>query len=172
VAEAAEPKLQTAVLAGGCFWGMQEVLRKLPGVVRSRVGYAGGNTSNPTYEDVSSGTTGYAESIEIQFDPSKLSYEQLLLTYFRMHDPTSLNRQGNDVGTQYRSEIFYENDDQKKIALAVKDRVQKSGKWKKDIVTKIEPFKNFVPAEAYHQDYLVKNPGGYNDHYLRDFKFE
>jgi methionine-S-sulfoxide reductase len=163
---------ETAVLAGGCFWGMQNVLRKVPGVIGSRVGYTGGDALNPTYEQSSSGKTGHAESIEVKFDPKKLSYEQLLKVFFRMHNPTTVDRQGNDVGSQYRSEIFYLNDSQKNIALHVKELVEKSGKWGKPIATRIDPAKTFYPAEEYHQDYLVKHPDGYNDHYLRDFNFD
>lgn len=163
---------ETAVLSGGCFWGMEEVFRKVPGVTSTEVGYTGGTMVNPSYEDVSSGKTGHAESIQIQFDPKKISYEKLLKTYFRMHDPTSLNRQGNDVGTQYRSEIFYINDSQKKTAEQVIDLVNKSKKWSGPVVTKLEKAQKFYPAEEYHQKYLVKNPNGYNDHYLRSFHFD
>jgi peptide methionine sulfoxide reductase msrA/msrB len=166
------PKTETAILSGGCFWGMEEVFRKVPGVVSTEVGYTGGTKANPSYENVSSGETGHAESIRIQFDPGKMSYEDLLKTFFRMHDPTTLNRQGNDVGTQYRSEIFYMTDQQKKTAERVIDRVNKSGKWGKPVVTQVAPAQKFYPAEAYHQKYLVKNPNGYNDHYLRDFTFD
>jgi methionine-S-sulfoxide reductase len=163
---------ETAILAGGCFWGMENVLRKAPGVISVEVGYAGGKSDKVSYEDVSGGDTGHAESVRIVFDPTKLSYEDLLVHwYFRGHDPTSLNRQNNDVGTQYRSEIFATSDAQLKEAAEAKARVEKSGKWGKPIVTKIEPATTFVVAEAYHQDYLIKHPGGYNDHYMRDFDF-
>jgi methionine-S-sulfoxide reductase len=165
-------KTETAILAGGCFWGMQNVLRQIPGVVDSTVGYTGGDVPNPTYEQTSTGKTGHAESIQIKFDPSRLSYEELLKVFFRMHNPTTLNRQNNDIGTQYRSEIFYLNEAQKETALRVKALVDKSGKWGKPVVTKIEPAKTFYPAEDYHQNYLIKNPDGYNDHYLRDFNFD
>ena len=167
----AKAKTQTAILSGGCFWGMEEVFRKIPGVVSTEVGYTGGTKSNPSYEDVSSGKTGHAESLKLEFDPNKISYEDVLKTFFRMHDPTSLNRQGNDVGTQYRSEIFYMNDQQKQAAEKVMKLVDQSKKWPAPIVTKLEPAKTFYPAEDYHQKYLVKNPGGYNDHYLRNFQF-
>ncbi|HWU41818.1 MAG TPA: peptide-methionine (S)-S-oxide reductase MsrA [Bdellovibrio sp.] len=162
---------ETAILAGGCFWGMEEVFRKVPGVISTEVGYTGGDKTNPTYEQVSSGTTGHAESLKLVFDPKKTSYEQILKTFFRMHDPTNLNRQGNDIGTQYRSEIFYMNDGQKKTAEQVMKLVNDSKKWPKPLVTKLEPAKKFYPAEEYHQKYLVKNPNGYNDHYLRQFEF-
>ena len=159
---------ETAILAGGCFWGMEEILGKLPGVISSRVGYTGGKVEGPTYKLVSSGTSGHAEALEVVFDPAKLSYAELLGVFFRMHDPTTLNRQQNDRGTQYRSAIFYLNDEQKKVALEVKDSVERSKKWRDPIVTTIEPATEFYEAEDYHQDYLEKNPGGYSCHFLRD----
>ncbi len=157
-----------ATLAGGCFWGVQEIIRKLPGVISSVVGYTGGTIDSPTYEIVHLGASGHAEAVEITFDPKKISYEQLLGYFFRLHDPTTVNRQGNDVGTQYRSAIFYHDQEQKEIATLVKERVEKSGKWKKPIVTEIVPAKKFYKAEEYHQDYLQKNPHGYTCHWLRD----
>jgi len=168
---ARDPSEEKAILSGGCFWGMEEVFRKIPGVKKTEVGYTGGSMKNPTYKDVSSGSTGHAESIEITFDPKTLSYEDLLKTFFRAHDPTSKNRQGNDVGTQYRSSIFYMDEKQKKTAAEVIKMVDKSKNWPKPVVTEVMPAKTFYPAEEYHQKYLVKNPHGYNDHYLRDFKF-
>ena len=164
-------KREVAILAGGCFWGMEEVLRKIPGVLDTRVGYTGGDVPNPSYRLVCTGITGHAEALEIGFDPAKLGYEELLLTFFRMHDPTTLNQQHNDRGTQYRSAIFYTTDEQKQIAERVKARVEKSGKWKKPIVTEITKAREFWPAEDYHQKYLIKNPGGYNCHVLMDMKF-
>ncbi len=162
------PTRAVATLAGGCFWGVEELLRQIPGVIETTVGYTGGFTENPTYETVKTGGTGHAESIQIVFDPSRLGYEELLGFFFRMHDPTTLNRQGGDRGTQYRSAIFYHDEEQKKVADKVKERVGKSGKWKNPIVTEIVPAKKFYSAEAYHQKYLVKNPGGYTCHFLRD----
>jgi peptide methionine sulfoxide reductase msrA/msrB len=159
---------EVATLAGGCFWGMQEILRKIPGVIKTTVGYAGGRVSNPTYQQVCTGQTGHAEAIEIVFDPTILSYEALLGYFFRMHDPTTLNSQHNDVGTQYRSAIFYHSEEQRKTAEQVKDKVNRSGKWKRPLVTEITAATGFYPAENYHQDYLQKNPGGYTCHYLRD----
>ncbi len=159
---------QTAILAGGCFWGTEEILRDVPGVVDTEVGYTGGITSGATYEQVKTGRTGHAESIRIVFDPDRVSYEDLLGVFFRMHDPTTSNRQGNDTGTQYRSAIFYADEDQRKTAEAVKARVEASGKWKGLIVTEIVQAGEFWPAEGYHQDYLEKNPGGYTCHFLRD----
>jgi peptide methionine sulfoxide reductase msrA/msrB len=168
-AEKPRAKTEVATLAGGCFWGMEEILRKIPGVISTRVGYTGGNLSNPTYEDVHTGTTGHAESVEVTFDPGVISYEQLLEKYFfRMHDPTTLNRQGNDIGTQYRSAIFYHSEEQRETAEAVKARVEASGKWKRPITTEIVPAGPFFLAEGYHQKYLQKHPDGYTCHYLRD----
>jgi peptide methionine sulfoxide reductase msrA/msrB len=163
---------ETAILAGGCFWGMEKVMGQAPGVLSIEVGYAGGTSEDVTYEQVSSGGTGHAEAVRILFDPTQLSYEDLLLHwFFRSHDPTTKDRQGNDVGTQYRSEIFTTTDAQRRTAEAVKARVDASGKWPAPIVTTIEPATTFVRAEEYHQDYLIKNPGGYDDHYLRSFDF-
>jgi peptide methionine sulfoxide reductase msrA/msrB len=159
---------ETAVLAGGCFWGMEEIIRKLPGVIETKVGYSGGELASPTYEQVSSGRTGHAESIQIVFDPKKLSYEKLLDYFFRMHDPTTKNRQHNDVGTQYRSAIFYSSEEQKKTAERVKAQFDKSGRFNAPIVTEIAPARPFYPAEDYHQKYLEKNPDGYTCHVLRD----
>jgi len=166
--KAVTEKEETAILAGGCFWGMEEILRKVPGVLRTTVGYSGGTLANPTYEDVCTGRTGHAESIQIVFDPSKLSYSELLGYFFRMHDPTTRNRQHNDVGSQYRSAIFYTSEEQKKTAEKVKDQVDHSGKWKQPIATEITKAGPFYSAEDYHQKYLVKHPDGYNCHFLRD----
>src|SRR5713101_1663916 len=130
---------QVAVVAGGCFWGMEEILRVIPGVVKIEVGYAGGTTRDVTYEEVSTGTTGHAEAVRIVFDPERLSYDELLGYFFRMHDPTTPNRQGNDVGTQYRSAIFYADENERRIDETVKARVEASGKWKRPIVTEIVP---------------------------------
>ncbi|OGQ04153.1 MAG: hypothetical protein A2W61_04480 [Deltaproteobacteria bacterium RIFCSPLOWO2_01_44_7] len=161
-------KKEVATLAGGCFWGVEEIIRELPGVLETVAGYTGGTFKNPTYEDVRSGKTGHAESVQITYDPSKISYEDILKYFFKLHDPTTLNQQGNDRGTQYRSAIFYQNEEQKKIALKVKEEVSRSGKWKKPIVTEVVKAQNFYPAEDYHQDYLQKNPNGYTCHYVRD----
>ena len=164
--------LETATLAAGCFWGSEEFFRKVPGVVETRVGYTGGTTRNPTYEDTSTGRTGHAEAVEIRFDPKKVSYRELLVLFFKMHDPTTLNRQGNDRGTQYRSAIFTHSEEQRKIAEALKAKIEKSGAWKKPLTTEITPAKTFYPAEEYHQKYLVKHPHGYDNHYLRDLRFD
>jgi len=163
---------EVATLAGGCFWGVENLLRKLEGVIETRVGYVGGTVKNATYEQVKTGSTGHAESVQILFDPAKLSYERILLNFFRLHDPTTVDQQGNDRGSQYRSAIFFHSDAQKKTAEEVKARVDKSGKWTKPIVTQIVPFGEYWNAEDYHQKYLVKHPDGYNCHYFRDFKFD
>jgi methionine-S-sulfoxide reductase len=163
---------EVAIVAGGCFWGMENVMRQAPGIVSIEVGYAGGPRTDVKYEDVETGKTGHAESVRIVFDPDVISYQDLLLHYyFRGHDPTMLDHQNNDVGPQYRSEIFTTTPEQLKIAQAVRLKVGLSGKWKRPIVTRIEPATTFVRAEDYHQDYLVKHPNGYNDHYLRSFDF-
>jgi peptide methionine sulfoxide reductase msrA/msrB len=159
---------QVATFAAGCFWGVEEIVRKLPGVIDTEVGYAGGTTENPTYESIMYGDTGHAEAIRVVFNPAQISYEELLGYFFRLHDPTTLNRQGNDVGTQYRSAILYQSEEQREVADRVKKRVNESGKWKDEVVTEIVPAGPFYPAEAYHQDYLQKRPHGYTCHYLRD----
>lgn len=161
--------LETAILAGGCFWGMEDILRKIPGVVETEVGYTGGHTQDPGYEQVKTGATGHAESVRIVFDRTRISYAELLENwFFRMHDPTTKNRQGNDVGTQYRSAIFVTSPEQRKTAELVKDRVEKSGKWNKPLTTEIVEAGPFTAAEDYHQDYLEKHPGGYTCHWMRD----
>jgi methionine-S-sulfoxide reductase len=156
---------ETATLAGGCFWGVEELVRELPGVVDTTVGYAGGTLDKPRYEDVKTGRSGHAESLQIVFDPSKITFDEILDFFFRLHDPTTSNRQGNDIGTQYRSAIFYHDDAQRDAAERAKQRAQP--KWPRPIVTEIVPFTNFYPAEDYHQDYLQRYPNGYTCHYLR-----
>lgn len=164
-----EPTLETAVLAGGCFWGMEELLRAIPGVLETDVGYTGGKTKDPTYSDVKTGKSGHAESVRVVFDPKKLSYADLLEKwFFRMHDPTTPDRQGNDAGTQYRSAIFVSSPEQHRVAEEVKARVDKSGKWKRPVATEIVEAGPFTLAEDYHQKYLVKHPGGYSCHFMRD----
>ncbi|MCO5144427.1 MAG: bifunctional methionine sulfoxide reductase B/A protein [Oligoflexia bacterium] len=164
-------KTETALLAGGCFWGMEELIRKQKGVIDTKVGYTGGSTSNPIYENVKTGTTGHAESVEIIYDPTQTSYEEILKFFFKIHDPTTINQQGNDKGSQYRSAIFYENDEQKKVAEKVINLVNASGKWKLPIVTELTKAGKFYPAEDYHQDYLQKFPQGYTCHFARSFEF-
>jgi methionine-S-sulfoxide reductase len=159
-----KPVEELATLAGGCFWGMEELLRRQPGVLRTEVGYTGGSVRNATYGN----HEGHAEAVRIWFDPKATSYEALLRFFFRMHDPTTLNRQGNDVGTSYRSGIFFASEEQRQTAERVKAEVDASGKWKKPIVTEITRAGEWWPAEEYHQDYLQKHPGGYTCHYVRD----
>lgn len=166
-----ETKIETAILAGGCFWGVEELFRTMPGVISTEVGYTGGTIPNPTYEIVKKGTSGHAESIKIQFDPNKLSFEDLLKFFFKIHDPTTKNQQGNDIGSQYRSAIFYVTDEQRKSAQKIKELVEASGAWKKPVVTEILQASTFYSAESFHQDYLQRNPGGYTCHYIRDIKF-
>jgi methionine-S-sulfoxide reductase len=159
---------EVAVLAGGCFWGMQDLLRKIPGVLETEVGYTGGWVANPRYEDTHDSRSGHAEAVRIVFDPRVLSYADLLEKwFFRMHDPTTLNRQGNDRGTQYRSAIFVADDGQRAVAEAVKARIQASGRWKGTITTEIATASTWYKAEDYHQDYLEKHSGGYTCHFLR-----
>lgn len=154
------PSYKTAVIAGGCFWGLEDLLRHIPGVIDTEVGYCGGKNENPTYEF----HPGHAEAVEITYDPTRITYREILDHFFRYHNPTTLNRQGNDVGTSYRSAIFYVNEEEKAEALAMIDIVNESGRWSNPVVTTLEPLTRFWPAEPYHQDYLVKNPGGYTCH--------
>lgn len=165
-------KTETAVFAAGCFWGVEEHFRKIPGVLETRVGFTGGTVPNPRYDDTHDGHTGHAESVEIKFDPKRVSYENLLDHFFKMHDPTTLNRQGGDVGTQYRSAIYYQNEEQKKLAEAFKQKVEKSNAWKSPITTEITKASTFYPSEEEHQKYLVKHPGAYDNHYLRKLSFD
>lgn len=158
---------ETAYLAGGCFWGMEELVRQIPGVLETEAGYTGGNAPDPRYETVTTGRTGHAESLKIVFDRQKLSYRHLLFEFFRMHNPTTRNQQGNDSGTQYRSAIFYLNAEQQHTAEEVIRTVDNSGEWKAGVVTEIVPFQEFFRAEEYHQKYLVKQPHGYTCHYIR-----
>ncbi|MCE8544544.1 peptide-methionine (S)-S-oxide reductase MsrA [Ruegeria pomeroyi] len=155
--------LERAVLAGGCFWGMQDLIRKMPGVDRTRVGYTGGDVPNATYRN--HGT--HAEGIEIWFDPTRISYRQLLEFFFQIHDPTTVNRQGNDLGTSYRSAIYYVNEAQKAVALDTIADVDASGLWPGKVVTEVEPVGDFWVAEENHQDYLEKHPNGYTCHFPR-----
>ena len=158
---------ETAILAGGCFWGMQDLIRKIEGVVETRVGYSGGTLTNPGYKDVSSGTTGHAESIKIEFDPEMLSYRELLEFFFSIHDPTTLNRQGNDVGSQYRSAIFTQSKEQQIAARDLISELEQSDIYPDEIVTEVVPAGDFFDAEENHQDYLEKFPEGYTCHFIR-----
>lgn len=163
---------ETAILAGGCFWGMQGILRSIPGVVATRVGYTGGWLEYPAYEDLHDGGSGHAEAVRVEFDPGRLSYEALLEWFFRMHDPTTRNRQGNDVGTQYRSVIFVLSQSQKQTAGRVRERVNASGRWAGRVVTEIVDAGRFWDAEEWHQDYLARHPGGYTCHWVRPLEIQ
>ncbi len=158
----------TAMFGAGCFWGVEEIVRNFEGILSSEVGYAGGSTLNPTYKEVCTGTTGHAEVIYVEYDQDVLSFDNLLRLFFRLHNPTTLNRQENDVGTQYRSVIFIKNDEEKEMARIVIKEVEEKKNFKDPIVTTLENWCEFYTAEDYHQDYLQKNPNGYNCHYLID----
>ena len=158
---------EVAVLAGGCFWGMQDLIRKRPGVIRTRVGYTGGHTDRPVYDTVKTGTTGHAESIEIEFDPAVIGYRDILDLFFQIHDPTTENRQGNDIGSQYRSAIFYTSQAQLSVAEDTIADVEASGLWPGEVVTEVVPATAFFEAEPQHQDYLERYPEGYTCHYPR-----
>ncbi len=155
--------IERAILAGGCFWGLQALLRRLPGVVRTRVGYTGGALPCPTYAR----HDGHAEAVEVEFDRDMLAYRDLLAFFFRIHDPTTPDRQGNDVGPSYRSEIFYLNERQRKTAEALIAAIEASGRWPGPVVTRVTPAGTFWEAEPAHQDYLERHPGGYTCHYVR-----
>jgi len=150
-------------LAGGCFWGVQEILREIPGVIETDVGYTGGSVEHATYRR----HDGHAEAVRVVFDPERLPFEELLGWFFRLHDPTTKNRQGYDMGPSYRSAIFYTTEEQRTVAEKVKQAIDEAGGWKKPIVTEIEPAGAYWKAEDEHQDYLRKNPGGYTCHFLR-----
>lgn len=153
-----ESQYETATFGAGCFWCTEAIFESLRGVVSVVSGYAGGHAENPTYKQVCTGTTGHAEVVQIKFDPKVITYEELLEVFFLTHDPTTPNRQGNDIGTQYRSIILYHNEEQKALAERVKAELDKAGAWDNPIVTEIVPFTTFYPAEEYHQDYFAKNP--------------
>jgi peptide-methionine (S)-S-oxide reductase len=159
--------MEKAILAGGCFWGMEDLVRKLPGVTNTDVGYTGGTFPNPTYKDIQTKATGHAEAIEVTFDSAVISYRALLEFFFQIHDPTTKNRQGNDVGASYRSAIFYLNDEQKKTAMQLINELNASQKWPGHIVTEVTPASEFTRAEDYHQDYLMQHPNGYTCHFIR-----
>jgi peptide-methionine (S)-S-oxide reductase len=150
-------KTDTATFGTGCFWCTEAIFEQLKGVLNVTSGYAGGNTENPTYDEIGTGETGHAECVQIQYEPDKITYDELLEVFWQVHDPTSLNRQGADVGTQYRSAIFYNDDAQKERALHYKNELDKSGAYNKPIVTEIAPLKKFYPAEDYHQEYYENN---------------
>ena len=157
-----------AIFAGGCFWGMEELIRVRPGILGTRVGYTGGHVSNPTYQMVCTKTTGHAEAIEIEYDQSVTSYRALLEFFFQIHDPTTLDRQGNDIGDSYRSEIFAINSEQETEANDVISKINASGHWPGKVVTKVSKATDFWEAELEHQNYLQRYPRGYTCHFLRD----
>lgn len=163
---------EKATFAGGCFWGVEEFFRKVPGVSETGVGYTGGTKVKPTYVEVGTGKTSHAEAVEIIFDPKLTSFEKLLDLFFKIHDPTTLNQQGSDRGTQYRSAIIVHSKEQRKIAEQFKLKVERSKAWKDKIVTEIVDAGPFYEAEEEHQKYLLRNPKGYDNHYLRKIKFE
>jgi len=148
--------MEIATFGAGCFWGVEETFRQIPGVVDTAVGYLGGQTNNPTYQDVCTDETGHAEVVQVAYDSAKVSYEQLLNTFWESHDPTTLNRQGPDIGTQYRSAIFFHSPEQERVARASKEKMQASGKFRRPIVTEITAASTFYRAEEYHQKYLAK----------------
>ena len=152
--------IKKAYLAGGCFWGLEDLIRDVPGVIATEAGYTGGKNENPTYEH----HQGHAEALEIEYDSEKIDYKHILDFFFQIHNPTTLNQQGNDRGSSYRSAIFYANDEEKKIAQEMIDIVNESERWSDPVVTTLEPQGRFWVAEDYHQDYLVNNPGGYTCH--------
>lgn len=163
---AKEASLKKATFAAGCFWGVEKIFAKIPGVASTRVGYAGGTTANPSYEQVCEGDTGHAEAVEITYDPSRVGYGELLITFWEWHDPTTLNRQGPDVGTQYRSVIFTHDEEQAAAARRAKQLLEEAKVYASPIVTEIVPAGTFTTAEEYHQKYLQKNPFGYCSHHL------
>jgi methionine-S-sulfoxide reductase len=156
-----EQNTEQATFAAGCFWGVEAYFRRVKGVVQTMVGYSGGTTKNPSYEQVCGGGTGYAESVLVEFDPSIVSYERLLYHFWKIHDPTQVDRQGNDVGSQYRSAIFAHSEEQREAAERSRAELERSGKFREPVATRIEPASEFWRAEDYHQDYLTQNPGGY-----------
>ena len=158
-------------LAGGCYWGLEKLLIDLSGVNETEVGFVGGHIKNVCYKEVTKGDTGHAETVKVNFDSSKLSLEDLLRYFFKIHDPTTLNQQGNDRGSQYRSAIFYTKDNQEMIAKEVIQLVNQSSSWNATIVTEINKFEAFYPAEESHQKYLIKNPDGYSCHFVRKLSF-
>ncbi len=160
-----------ATFAGGCFWGLEELVRGIPGVLDTTVGYTGGTVPAPTEQQVSRGATGHAEALEVVYDPARVSYEVLLEFFFRAHDPTTKDRQGNDRGSQYRSAIFYHDEAQRVAAEQMKQLVDASGRWSSKVVTEIVPAGPFYPAEDYHQDYLQHYPNGYTCHYIRPWSY-
>ena len=160
--------IETVYLAGGCYWGLEDLISKIPGVVDTMVGFSGGHVKNVCYREVSTGTTGHAETVKVVFDSDILSFTDLLLFFFKIHDPTTLNQQGNDIGTQYRSAIFSTNNEQILLAEDLIKKIDASGSLTRKITTEVNTFSSFYPAEENHQKYLQKYPDGYTCHFLRD----
>jgi len=159
---------KSVVLAGGCFWGLEHLLANFKGVIDTKAGYVGGQVKDPTYEDVKTGGSGHAEAVEVTFDSEKLSLRELLHFFFKIHDPTTINRQGNDLGSQYRSAIFVVNNQDKEVVNEVISEVNSLKTFPSAVVTQVETLEKFYLAEEFHQDYLIKNPNGYNCHYIRN----
>jgi len=165
-----EPTVKKATFAAGCFWGVEKIFSKIPGVISTTVGYAGGTAADPTYHEVCAGRTGHAEAVEVVYDPARVRYEALLMTFWEYHDPTTSNRQGPDVGSQYRSVIFTHDAEQQVVAQRSKSLLETAHVFPGRLVTEIVPAGRFWRAEEYHQQYLVKNPGGYCSHHLQSPK--
>ncbi len=161
-------KLNYEIVAGGCFWGLEDLLKNLDGVTSTKVGYSGGDFDDPTYADIRTGKTGHAEAVRVEYDEDEISLNDILHYFFKIHDPTTVNRQGNDVGTSYRSAVFYRDDAQKAIIENVIDEVNEIGRFENPVVTTVALEKEFYDAEEYHQNYLKKNPHGYTCHFERD----
>lgn len=161
-------KLNYVIVAGGCFWGLEDLLRDLDGVTSTKVGYSGGDFVDPTYADIRTGKTGHAEAVRVEYNEEQTSLKEILHYFFKIHDPTTTNRQGNDVGTSYRSAVFYRDDNQKEIIENVINEVNETGRFKNEVVTTVTLEKEFYDAEEYHQNYLQKNPNGYTCHFVRD----
>ena len=161
-------KLNYVIVAGGCFWGLEDLLKNLDGVTSTKVGYSGGDFDDPTYADIRTGKTGHAEAVRVEYNEDEISLNDILHYFFKMHDPTTKNRQGNDVGTSYRSAVFYRDDAQKAIIETVIDEVNEIGRFENPVVTTVALEKEFYDAEEYHQNYLKKNPHGYTCHFERD----
>lgn len=163
--------IETVYLAGGCYWGLEDLISKIPGVIETTVGFSGGHVKNVSYREVTTGTTGHAETVKVVFDSDILTFSDLLLFFFKIHDPTTLNQQGNDIGTQYRSAIFATTDEQILLAEDLIKKIDLSGVLKRKITTEVNTFSLFYPAEENHQKYLQKYPDGYSCHFLRDINF-
>ncbi len=161
-------KMNYVIVAGGCFWGLEDLLRNLDGVTATRVGYSGGDFDDPQYADVRTGATGHAEAVRVEYDEDEISLQEILHYFFKIHDPTTKNRQGNDVGTQYRSAVFYRDDAQKKVIEDVIEEVNELGRFENPVVTNVAEESGFYDAEEYHQNYLQKHPNGYSCHFERD----